>query len=79
MDRHWRESLANREGASSQSTLAAIDGLANLLNDDLANAEQRINAEGQAEIAAIRKDVEQWRKLATENTADSIRPDSIKD
>jgi len=74
MDRHWRESLPERRaGGSIQTTLAAIDGLAHLLNDDLANAETRINAEGQAEIAAIRKDVEQWRKLATENAPDTAR------
>ncbi len=72
MDRHWREAQLT-PGSSSATTLAAIDGLATLLNDDLANAETRVNAEAQAEIAAIRKDVEQWRKLATESTTGSRR------
>jgi signal transduction histidine kinase/CheY-like chemotaxis protein/HAMP domain-containing protein len=69
MDRHWRESLAAPGGGSAQSALAAIDGMANLLNDDLANAETRTSPESQAEIAAIRKEVLQWQQLAHQGAA----------
>src|SRR6185369_7544977 len=59
----YREALGIGGNRADPSMMAAIDGQATLLRDDLSNAEQRVGPESRAEVTAIRSDVENWLKL----------------